>query len=599
MNQFGERVGKIQKLMRDRGISLYLVFTEDYHGSEYVGDYFKEREYLTGFTGSAGSVVVTEDQCLLWTDGRYFLQAAQELEGSGILLMRQGEKDVPKLSEWVGSYCKEFYKKNSRSARVGYDGRTLSVDLMNRLMEAADTSVIWDEKADLVAEIWENRPDFPNGKVWELSSKLAGESREEKLRRIRQVMKEKGTVSHLIASLDDIAWTLNLRGEDILYNPVFLSYLLITEKEVFLYASEEAISGEIKAHLKEDGVQVLPYLSVYEDILKLQGPILLSKEKVNARINGLLQDGGIAIVYEENPSTIFKATKNQVEQENLRRAHIKDGVALTKFLYYLKNELPEGFSELDAAKVLVDLRKQQEGFLEESFAPICAYGEHGAIIHYEATEESNVNLGEGFLLLDTGGQYLEGTTDVTRTVSIGRISDKMKKCYTAVLKGNLRLGAAVFLEGTCGRNLDILARGALWEMGLDYRHGTGHGVGYLLNVHEGPQAIRFRKGGAGEVELAEGMVTSNEPGVYLEGEFGIRLENMILCKRVQETEYGTFLAFDTLTLVPFDRESILPEQLEERERKLLNAYHKRVYEELCPYLEEKERVWLALETAEI
>lgn len=588
-NIYDSRIRSLRNLMKMRGIDAYLVLTDDYHASEYVGDYFKCRAYLSGFTGSAGTLVITADEAGLWTDGRYFLQATEQLQGSGITLHKMGA-DAP-----IPDYLKSALKSGGC---VGYDGRTVRVGYAKVLKTALHSlNIRFDETADLVSALWDDRPAFPTAPIWELPTVYTGKSRRDKLTDLRRAMAEAGADCHVLASLDDIAWLFNLRGGDVLYNPVFMAHALLTEQETILYTAPDTVNEELAATLQEDHITLRPYWQIYEDLAALphDSRVLLDEDAVNVSLCHALSADVKRIVH-TNPTTIFKAQKTPAEQENMRLAHIYDGVALTKLLYWLRTQ-PLSTTELDIADKLEHLRAACPDYLGQSFAPIVAAGAHGAIIHYESTEESNIPLEDhSFLLMDTGAQYWQGTTDVTRTVAIGTVTAEQKTHYTAVLRGHLALAAAHFKYGTTGVNLDYLARSPLWKLGLDYNHGTGHGVGYLLNVHEGPQGIRLRDKNGGAV-LSEGMILSDEPGVYLENRYGIRLENLLLCRKAEMTDCGQFMAFDTLTMVPFDRSAIDPAQMTAEELQLLNSYHAKVYETIAPYLTDAEKDWLHEATA--
>lgn len=583
-NIYHRRLEALRRLMRARGIDAYLVLTDDYHASEYVGDYFKSRAYLSGFTGSAGTLVVTAEEAGLWTDGRYFLQAAEQLQGSGIALRKMGE-DVT-----IPAYLKTLL---SSDQCLGYDGRTVRAGYAAQLRNALQQQDIrFDETADLVSELWTDRPPFPAAPVWELPTVYTGKSRSEKLAELRRAMADAGADCHLLAALDDIAWLFNLRGGDVPYNPVFMAYALLTPQETVLYAAPAAFSADLTAALGKDGITLRPYGQVYEDLAALPhgSRVLLDEDAVNVALCRALPQG-VTTVALTNPTTLCKAQKTPAEQENMRLAHIYDGVALTKLLCWLHTQ-PLSVTELAIADKLESLRAACPDYLGQSFAPIIAAGAHGAIVHYEATAASNTPLvNNSFLLMDTGAQYWQGTTDVTRTVAIGTLSDEQKTHYTAVLRGHLALAAAHFKHGCTGVNLDCLARAPLWELGLDYNHGTGHGVGYLLNVHEGPQGIRLRDQNGGAV-LEEGMILSDEPGVYFENRYGIRLENLLLCRKAEKTDHGQFMAFDTLTMVPFDRRAIDPAQMTQQELTMLNRYHAAVYQAISPHLTAEERIWL-------
>lgn len=583
------KIELVRSLMEKRSIDAYMVVSDDYHNSEYVGDYFKVREYLSEFTGSAGTLIVTMDKAGLWTDGRYFVQAEKQLEGTGIDLYKVGMPGVPTIEEFLSNNLDE------RDV-LCVDGRTISYEYgkkLNEFLEKNNMSMFYD--VDLVSKFWEDRPQMSKEKAYSLGIEYVGQSREEKLSKLRSAIKENNCEVMVLASLDDICWLLNIRGNDVKYNPVVLSYMIVTLDKCILYVGEDVISEELKAEFKD--IQVKDYMDIYDDIRKLKEVVVYDKKimfdgkKTNYAIGKVLMEY-VDTKLIDNPTAYMKAIKNPVEIKNIKEAHIMDGVALTRFMYYVKkNGVNLKENEYELGKLVAKYRSENDGYMGESFEPIVAFAANGAMCHYEAKEDACSSIeGSGFLLFDTGGQYLKGTTDVTRTVAIGQISTIMKKHYTAVLKGNLRLGSVRFPKGVRGINLDVLAREALWEIGLDYNHGTGHGVGYFLNVHEGPNSIRFR--GNDTVIFEEGMVTSNEPGYYEEGHYGIRLENLILCKELCETEYGQFMEFETLTFVPFDLECIDVAMLSEKEKTLLNNYHDNVYKKISPFLNDDEKEWL-------
>ncbi len=585
-----ERLEALRSKMKENGVDAYLVVTDDFHASEYVCDHFKCREFISGFDGSAGTVVILQEEAGLWTDGRYFLQAEEELKGTGITLYRMMEEGVPEMEEFLA-------KKLADGSTLGFDGRTVSSSLFRKLRKTLGDGVKLSMGLDLIGEIWKERPALPMKPVTELVVSFAGKSRADKLSEIRERMQEKKLDCTVIASLDDIAWLLNLRGSDVLYNPVFLSFLIVLQDEAFLYANTKSFNDEIISRLNNDKVQLLPYEDFYQALSAHteNKRVLIDPARVTAAIIDRMP-ASAQIVEESNLTLLPKAKKNSTEVNNIKEAHRKDGVAVTRFLYWLKHHVgKEPVTEMSAAKKLEEFRAQGENYRGQSFAPIAGYGAHGAIIHYEATAETDIPLeAKSFLLLDTGGQYLEGTTDITRTIALGAVTEEQKKLYTAVLRGNLALGAAKFKYGCIGLNLDYLARAPLWEMGMDYNHGTGHGVGYFLNVHEGPQGFRFKLiGNAKEQTLEEGMVISNEPGIYLPGQYGIRIENLMVAKNMEKNEYGQFMGFDTLTLVPYERDAIDVPALTEREKILLNQYHQTVYEEIGPSLTPEEREWLS------
>ena len=587
----------LREKMRETGVDACLIPTSDFHGAEYVGDYFKCREYISGFTGSAGTLVVTLDEAGLWTDGRYFLQAAKQLEGSGIMLRKERQPGVPAIEE----YLKQTLKKGET---LGFDGRCIMQDSAEKLitqLNAQGVAVRTD--IDLTGAVWKNRPELSAQPVWPLPVEYAGESSESKIKRVREFLVEKKADYFLLTSLEDIAWLLNMRGNDIESTPVILSYLLLGEKKLTWYVQEKCLSEKIKILLDMQGIKAAPYAQIYEDVKKLpeDASIYYDKSAVNTALVSSLPEK-VKKIEGVNPTFLFKAKKNPVEVENERNAHIKDGVAVTKFIYWLKSQIGKTkITEISAAEQLEQFRNIQEHYVEPSFAPIIAYKEHGAIVHYSATKESDVELKpESFVLADTGGHYLEGTTDITRTIALGSLTQEEKEMYTTVLKGHIQLEMARCLQGCSGQSLDVLARTPLWEKGLDYNHGTGHGVGYLLSVHEGPNSFRYRPSvnGRNDCVFEEGMITSDEPGIYLEGKFGIRLENMIVCQKDMENDYGSFLCFDALTLVPFERSAIIAEELSTKEKEWLNKYHQKVFETIAPYLTEEEAGWLREETQE-
>ena len=592
-----QKLNALRILMKEKKIDAYLVPTDDFHGSEYVGDYFKCRKYITGFTGSAGTAIITQDMAGLWTDGRYFIQAADQLRDTTIELFKSGEPGVPTVHQFLNDKLQE-------GMCLGFDGRTVSAREAEELQELLqEKHITFSVNDDLIGEIWEDRPVLSCEPVMELDIRWTGKSRADKIAEIREQMKAKEADTFILTSLDDIAWLLNIRGNDIHCCPVVLSFLVMMENELRLYANAAAFSEEIRSNLEADGVKIYPYDDVYSYVQSISSDkkVLLSRANVNSRLVSNIPSE-VTILDEPNLTLLPKAVKNETEMENERIAHIKDGVAVTKFIHWLKKNVTRtNITELSTAEKLYQFRSEQEHFLGESFDPIIAYGTHAAIVHYSATEATDIPLeARGMVLADTGGHYLEGTTDITRTIVLGPVTAKEKKFFTAVLRGNLNLAAAKFKYGCTGLNLDYLARGPLWELGEDYNHGTGHGVGYLLNVHEGPNSFRWKNlpGNPAPV-LEEGMITSDEPGYYLENEFGIRHENLVLCKKAEKTSFGQFMCFEPLTMVPFDLEGINPEEMTERERKLLNDYHQKVYTTISPYLDEEEKEWLKQATREI
>ena len=591
-----ERLQALRQLMKERKISAYIVPTDDFHGSEYVGEYFKAREYLSGFTGSAGTLVVLPESAYLWTDGRYYLQAAQQLVGSGITLMKAGEPDVPDIPTYLFDHLEP-------ESCIGFDGRTVTGSFVKNLEEKTkEKKMHFSWKEDLAGRIWKDRPEMSKEPIWELDSAYAGLTREEKLHMVRREMDQKKCDVLMIPALDEIAWLLNLRGNDIPYTPVFLSYLVIKKDSAILCLQESSLSEAIRQKLCKAGVSLAPYDEIQNILSQISKDktVMADPQTTNyALLNSIPE--GVHILKAPSPIVGMKAVKTEAEMDHIRAAHMKDGIAVTKFIYWLKSRIDkEEITELSAAHKIEELRRQQEDFVEPSFASIIAYDAHGAVIHYAPTEQSNVPMRpRGFCLADTGGHYLQGTTDITRTISLKALTEEEKCIYTLVLKGNLRLASAKFPHGASGANLDSIARGPLWEHGLDYNHGTGHGVGYLLGVHEAPQRFQWKPGAHPAAVLEEGMVISDEPGMYIAGKFGVRLENLLLCRKGEKSEYGQFMYFENLTWVPFDRDAIDVSLLTKEECDLLDLYHRTVYEKIGPYLTDEERKWLTGETASI
>lgn len=598
MSQVDERIAQLRDLMKEQEISVYIVPTADDHASEYIGDHYKSRQFITGFTGSAGTAVITQEEVGLWTDGRYFVQAAKQIADSEVKLFPMGEPDVPTVKE----YAKKHLPKGGN---IGFDGTCMVAkdgEAFAQMTKEKGGCIKADQ--DLIGKIWEQRPVLSSAPVWVLEQQYAGVSTSDKLSHIREKMQERECDCHLVTSLYDIAWICNLRGDDISHVPVFLSFLLLTPEETILYCFYESWSEDVIEYLKQEGIFVRPYHQIYEDLGALVSfgkGMLLDKSGVNVKLMECLPKD-LKVVDAANPSELMRAVKNPVEIANTIEAHIRDGVAVTKFIYELKQQGGrEHMTELSAADYLQELRQQQPGYLDLSFDTIAAYGPNAAMMHYSATpEDFSVLKPEGFLLVDSGGQYLGGTTDITRTIVLGPLTDKMKLLYTRVLQGHLRLSRAKFPKGATGQNLDVLARQPLWDMGLDYRCGTGHGVGHLLNVHEGPNSFRWRTlEGQKPQAIVPGMITTNEPGYYEEDGFGIRIENELLCVEGEKTEYGQFYEFQNLTFAPIDLDAVIPEQLSEDERTWLNEYHQQVFEKISPYLNEEEKEWLAYETRAI
>lgn len=593
-----EKINLLRKEMAKENISLYIVPTSDFHDSEYVSPYFMTRKFLSGFTGSAGTLVVSQKEAALFTDGRYFIQAEKELDGSDIALMRSGEEGVPTVSEYVE-------KSLGDGGNIGFDGRVITTRSAKRYTEIAEKKggkVICG--FDLADRVWKERPPLEHTEIYVLDEKFSGKSCAEKLAEVRGKMTEKSADVHIITALDDISWLFNIRADDVECCPVALSYAVITKKEALLFAEGNACGNSVKAYLKANGVELLPYNDIYEYVQKLSGKkVLLDENRVNYRIFSLLAD--CEIINGENPETLLKAVKNPIEIENIRKAHLWDGIAVTKFMCWLKKNIGKvPITEFKAAEKIDSLRREVggESFIAPSFETISAYGENAAMMHYSAKKENCAVLqAKGMLLVDSGGHYFQGTTDITRTFALGELTEEMRIHFTLTLRAMLRLGAAKFPEGCRGENLDVLARGIMWEHGLDYRCGTGHGVGYLLSVHESPNSFRWRlsEDRPQSAVLTEGMVTTDEPGVYVEGSHGIRIENELLCKKSEKTEYGQFMEFEHLTYAPIDLDCVDVSMLTEEDKDRLNSYHAMVFEKLSPSLEGEELEFLKEYTRKI
>ncbi len=590
MSETKKRLALLRQEMEKKKIDMYLMQMSDDHASEYVGDSFKEIEYLTGFSGENTWVCVTKNKSYLWADGRYFIQAKKEIRGSGTSLFEMGEEGVPTVEEYI--------KKNLKAGQtLGFCGRQFSYDSYREYKKIADeigAKVVI--KHNLMDKVWKERPALPGTSIWILKEEYAGESFADKKKRLLGEMKKKDCDAHLLTSLYDIAWLLNLRADDIACVPVFMSFLYLTKTKTILFASEGSMDDSIKEYLKKNKVVIRPYEAVYQDIQTFEpNRVLIDPGVVNATLaTGFGKKS--KLVEGDNPTELMRAVKNKKEIENTKLAHIRDGVAVTKFICYMKKNIGKRpMTELDAADIILKYRREQEDFLGVSFDTIAGYGGNAAMMHYTATEESHAALApKGFLLVDSGGHYLLGTTDITRTIALGPLSEEQKHAYTLVVRANLRLATAHFPEGARGENLDILARGPMWDEGLDYRCGTGHGVGHILNVHEGPQTMRWKMRSPNKLSapLKPGMITTDEPGIYVEDGYGIRIENELLCVEDEKTEYGQFYKFETITFAPFEVDAINVSELTDRELTALNEYHARVYETISPYLNKEEANWL-------
>ena len=603
MNQTNIKIGQLRDRMKELGIDAYLVPTADFHESEYVGEFLKCRHFLTGFNGTAGTAVITMDKAGLWTDGRYFVQAEEQLSGSEIKLYRMGEPEFPTLDEFLE-------EELPVDGCLGFDGRVVNSELgygLQNLLQEKNVTINCSK--DLVGEIWTSRPAMSCEPIWSLDVKYAGKSTVEKLSDLRDAMKKNKAQIHLMTALDEIAWLFNLRGNDIVNNPVFLSYALITQDEAYLYVQKEAIKEDTKmgkevcAALAEAKVQVKEYAEFLQDVAALKNEkILLERKKASFAVCESI-DASCRIIDEMNPCATMKAVKNATEIENMRKAHLKDGIAVTKFMYWLKHTIGTcDMTEMTAAHKIEELRAEQGNYIEPSFVTIAAYKENAAMCHYHPSDEVCKKLKpEGLLLVDSGGQYLEGTTDITRTYALGPLTEKEKEYYTIVAAAMLKVSTMKFLHGCRGINLDYTIREAFWKRGLDFAHGTGHGVGYLSNVHERPNGLRWKvvPERQDSAVIEPGMICSDEPGLYFAGDFGTRTENLILCVEDEKNEYGQFLKFEFLTKAPIDLEALDTRFMDDADIERLNTYHKDVYETISPYMNDEEKEWLKHVTREI
>lgn len=586
------RIAALHKKMEKCNVHYVIIPTGDYHNSEYVSDFFRVREFFSGFTGSNGTLVVTREEALLWTDGRYFIQAELELKGSDIILCKMGEEDVPTIQEYLALNYKQ-------DEIIGFDGRVITTSFAKKIKDTVfDATGFYCEfnNGFIPYEgIWDNQPKLPANPVFVLNGDLSGVDYKEKVLKLRKKMKALKADAIWLSKLDDIMWLFNIRGNDVECNPVALSYCYIDEDKCILMIQKDAVTKKLSDYCEKNQIELIDY-SECDSICSTpeNKTILIDPQYVSYRHKSILEKKN---TINELPSPIIamKAVKNPIEINRMREVYLKDSAALTKFIYWIKNIKDKAvLNEYEVGRMVDCYRMEVDGFIELSFPTICAYGPNGAMMHYEATKESNSKLdNKGFLLVDSGGQYYGGTTDVTRTIVLGELTDEMKRHYTLVLKGMLNLSMAKFMYGCSGKNLDILARGPLWKEGIDYKCGTGHGVGYMLNVHEGPQSFRFKTlPGIDDSVLEEGMVITNEPGVYIEGSHGIRIENVLLCHKDIKNSDGQFMSFETLTKVPIDKEAVLVDLLTKDEREFLNKYHEDVYHDISPFLSEEEKSWL-------
>lgn len=594
IHTINERVAKLRLWMKENGFTAFVFPSSDPHNSEYVADYWKSREWISGFSGSAGTAVVTLEHATLWTDSRYFIAAEKELNGTGFQLMKLRVEGTPSVSEWLASELSTYEK-----AVVGLDGNVNSFAEVAAMEQELATkgNITVRTDADPMAELWTDRPVIPDNEVQLHPLEYSGELTSSKISRVRKYLSEYGADGLLVTALDEIAWVLNLRGSDVHCNPVFVSYLLISPEKVTLYINNVKLSAEVNAYLASEKIDVEAYEAVVEGLRSYTGKsLLVDMTSANYSL-------ATAVPFEKvcsgvSPIVSMKAVKNKVEQDGFRAAMLRDGVAVVKFLAWLKSAVEAGGqTEISLDEHLTGLRAEQPKFKGISFDTIVGYEAHGAIVHYEATPETDIPVEpHGLVLIDSGAQYLDGTTDITRTIALGKLSEEQRRVYTLVLKGHIQLDMCRFPAGACGSQIDALARAPMWREGYNYMHGTGHGVGSYLNVHEGPHQIRMEWRPA---PLQAGMTVTNEPGIYLEGKFGVRIENTLLIVPAETTAFGDFLKFETLTLAPIDMAPIVLEMLSTEEREWLNTYHRRVYESLSPHLTEGEKEWLRVATLPI
>ena len=585
METIKTRIASLRAVMQKTGVSACIIPGTDPHASEYIAECWKERVWISGFNGSAGTAVVTIDKAGLWTDSRYFLQGAEQLKGTGIELMKQGLPETLEIIPWLSDELKAGDK-------VGVNPQMFSVNAYAAMKAELMMVGIELVSVDLLAEVWTERPALPLKPFFVFDTKYSGKSTTDKLASLRAELKKIRANVFVMSALDDIAWFFNIRGNDVDYNPVVIAYALVEEDKTTLFIAPEKLTAETKLYLEKEGVSVAAYTGIYDALkgISTEKAVLIDGAKLNQSLFEAIP-AGCAKRNTMSPVFKLKSIKNEVEMTGVRRAMVKDGVALTKFFKWLEENVDScTLTEVSVDKKLYECRQEQENFIGESFGTIAGYGPHGAIVHYSATDESASTLKpEGIFLLDSGGQYLDGTTDITRTVALGKVTDQQKTDFTLVLKGHIALGTAIFPTGTRGTQLDILARKAMWDLGLNYGHGTGHGVGHFLNVHEGPQSIRMDEN---PTVLQAGMFLSNEPGLYRTGEYGIRTENLVHIVPAMQTEFGQFLKFETVTLFPIDKELIATEMLTASEKAWLNTYHQKVFESVSPLLTEDEKIWL-------
>ena len=584
-----KRITALRAIMKREGIDYYYIPTADFHESEYVVEYFKARKFITGFTGSAGVAVIGQEEAWLWTDGRYFIQAANQIEGSGFGLMKMGHEGVPTVMQYLGEKLQE-------GQCIGFDARVVNTNDAKEFAKiAAKKHGSLKTDKDLLDEVWTDRPELVHQPADVLKDEFNGEATASKLARVREQMEKEDAQYHIISTLDDIAWILNVRGDDIPHVPVVLSFLVIGKEDAMWFVEENALSDAVKEMAAECGITIRPYEDVYAYAATIpeNSTVLLDKRKVNYRITNALSET-VHIVSKANPSQLMKSIKNEIELENTRKAHLLDGIAVTKFMYWLKKNVGKiPMDEVSVSDYLQSLREQMEGYRDISFDTIAGYNANAAMMHYKAEPDTAAKLEpQGMLLVDSGGHYDTGTTDITRTFVLGPISDIQKKHFTMVVKSNLNLANVKFLYGCNGISLDVICREPIWKENLDYQCGTGHGVGYLLNVHEGPNSFRWQYRPGFDNPFEAGMITTDEPGIYLQDQYGIRTENELICVKGEKNQYGQFMGFENITYVPIDLDGIDKQYLNAEDVKQLNDYHKMVYEKISPYMTPEENEWL-------
>ena len=588
-----QRIQLLRKAMVKRGLEAYIVPSTDPHISEYIASRWKSREWISGFNGSAGTVVVTLEDAGLWTDSRYFLQAEQQLVGTEIDLFKQGLSDTPDMLDWIIQNIPE-------GSAIGLDGgvfTTNEVFRINAKVAAKGFQLIPDY--DLFEEIWSDRPGLPKAEIFALPVEFSGVSASDKIAKLRESLTASEADLLILTALDDVAWTFNVRGSDVECNPVAIAYAVISQKEAILFVESTKVNSEMKEYVENEGIILAEYSKIedYLEVLTPESVILFDGNKVNFALCSAIPTE-CKLIETTSPVALLKSVKNETELSGIRNAMVKDGVALTRFFRWLETAVPVGnVTEETIEQKLYEYRDEQEHYVGESFSTIAGYAGHGAIVHYHATPETASTLkSESFVLVDSGGQYFDGTTDITRTIALGEPTAQMKIDYTLVLKGHIAIATCRFPQGTRGAQIDVLARKALWDEGFNYLHGTGHGVGHFLNVHEGPQSIRMDEN---PTKLLPGMVISNEPGIYRTNEYGIRTENLVVVKEDIETPFGKFYAFETLTLFPFDKKSIDLALLTEKEIAWINDYHQTVYDRISPKLSPEEEAWMREKTSKI